>query len=178
MIKVTLIFLSIFLLLGHFSNGQADTIILKKDTLAKENFSLLIKTTDSNRTIWSENGKIYQEILKLDDGKEEWTQYYFNGQIELTGVKQGDNIGPWTWYYENGNIKRTGKFKHFKDPGKYNSADGKWKFYNENGTIKMKAIYKNGMQIKILYYDEKGKVTQINRHKGKFSGFPDERHKF
>ncbi len=137
------------LIIQFNTNGNADIrlynteyyaakFILNDSLLILGNQEYIIKTLSENQLILKENQGIfpktnhYQKInekIKSTPEKEDYVEYFENGNIKISGEKLfGYQNGKWIEYYENGKIKSE---KYY-----YNAIPlGIWKYYDENGKL-------------------------------------------
>ncbi|MCX7955362.1 MAG: hypothetical protein N3A01_09285 [Bacteroidales bacterium] len=84
------------------------------------------------------------------------TEYYFNGNIKLTGgFKNNKRHGEWIYYYNNGKIWSKGNFINGK-------SNGLFYVYNEDGSLFMISCYKNGIPDGIWsFYKNNRKIKEV-----------------
>ncbi|MFA5806153.1 MAG: TonB family protein [Melioribacteraceae bacterium] len=101
------------------------------------------------------DGSIQSEISYVNDildGNAVW--YYPNGQLKSEKNFSKGILDGWVKeYYESGLLKE----EYFV---KISMKDGALKIYNENGTLKLIADYANGVQTKMLSFDD-GNGNQV-----------------
>lgn len=158
--KKSLLF-SLLILVCHQTNAQTDTVYLNK----------------FRKEVGNRQDASYYRVIKSQDSIFNWTEYYLNGKIKMTGalssVKPAVLDGIATWYSDDGVLTSKGFFKngkrddHFinyypdgaiKSDAMYkaNALDGEHKFYYPNKQLKRVDIYKDGKFVSGKCYTSTG----------------------
>ncbi len=150
------------------SNQKAnDNLDVSKSLIPKDNNSNFTESTDKN------------EI-----GKDEYPEYYDNGQVRKVGPKKdGVPHGYYKFYYEDGNLWATGNVSNGVKSGLWKSyykdgtlssettfvdgiEQGPYKFYHPNGKLKVDGSYENGEKHGLWkYWNENGSYNSERKYK-------------
>jgi antitoxin component YwqK of YwqJK toxin-antitoxin module len=136
------------------------------------------------------NGAI-QRFGRYVHGKKDglWLSYHYNGMMsDSTTYDNGQKIGTSCKWFENGypsdssvwNADGSGVTVTWFNNGTPSSAgrysagekmNGKWLFYHRNGKPSATEMYKDGVLVDKMYFDEQGNVTDTV-NKDRFASFP------
>lgn len=99
--------------------------------------------------------KVVQTIRVSDQAVVAQTNYYDNGNIEMTGeMSNGKRHGTWESFFYNGQPWTINNFQH-------GELHGEYIMYNKDGSLKLQGHYTNGKESgHWKYFDQEGTLVR------------------
>ena len=124
---------------------------------------------DENWSICEQPIAEYYRVCTLNKDKEIYykgpvTDYYINGDVEMTGTYSNDGYknGEFIFYANNGLVLKKGKFEN-------DEMKGDWYFYNELGSLRMQFICQSSTDFTPVLLINNNDDTLVKNGTGKFS---------
>ena len=131
--------------LDEKSNKGSIITWYKNGNIQQETFAIDSSKNGFAENEYYENGMI-KRIEIANQGKQEYTTYYNNGQIAWDGMIVDaiwSQVGHWQEWYEDGTPKR----EYYFNDSISNQKEGIWKWWDEKGNLIKQEYYKGGIMI-------------------------------